>query len=178
MSALADFGFMLAPAAMCITRERVIALCNPTFADLFGYEADELQGESIVLLYPSTQEYSRIGARGYPQMTRGRTYRDERLMRRSDGLLIWCRVTGRAGDGNAPQRQAVWIFEPMQHPADATRALSPREREVVAHLAQGLSSKEIARELGISPRTVEMHRARLLRKLDVRTTAQLLARLA
>lgn len=178
MSDLADFGFMLAPTALCITRERVIALCNPAFAALFGYDAEELHGQSIVMLYPSAQEYSRIGARGYPQMTRGRTYRDERLMRRCDGSLIWCRVTGRAGDGDAPERQAVWIFEPLQHPADAARSLSPREREVVAHLAQGLSSKEIARELGISPRTVEMHRARLLRKLDVRTTAQLLARLA
>lgn len=55
--------------------------------------------------------------------------------------------------------------------------LSPREREVVTRLASGMTSKEMARELGLSPRTVEMHRARLLRKMGVRTTAQLLAEL-
>ena len=53
-----------------------------------------------------------------------------------------------------------------------------REREVVTQLAHGLTSKQIARELGLSPRTVEMHRARLLRKLGVRSTTQLLAHLA
>ncbi len=53
--------------------------------------------------------------------------------------------------------------------------LSPREREVMAQLATGQTAKEIARTLGLSPRTVEMHRARLLRKLGVRTTAQSLA---
>lgn len=55
--------------------------------------------------------------------------------------------------------------------------LSPREREVVTRLASAMTSKEMARELGLSPRTVEMHRARLLRKMGVRTTAQLLAEL-
>ena len=63
----------------------------------------------------------------------------------------------------------------MQAPA---ARLSPREREVVTQLAHGLTSKQIARELGLSPRTVEMHRARLLRKLGVRSTTQLLAHLA
>lgn len=178
MTRLATFGFMSAPAALCVTRERVIALCNPAFAHLFGYEALALHGQSMALLYPSPEEYKRIGARGYPQMTRGQTYRDERLMRQQSGELIWCRVSGHASDASAPARQAVWVFEPLQHPAGVAQALSPREREVVAHLAQGLSSKEIARQLGLSPRTVEMHRARLLHKLGVRSTAQLLARLA
>lgn len=175
MRALADLAFTQAPVALCVTRQRVITLCNPAFAELFAYPGEALQGQSIALLYPSAQEYKRIGARGYPQMTRGQPYRDERLMRRRDGSMIWCRVTGRACDASAPARQAVWVFEPVHHPASATQALSPREREVVAHLAQGLSSKEIARVLGLSPRTVEMHRARLLRKLGVRSTAQLLA---
>lgn len=175
MSQLAKLGFTLAPMALCITHQRVIALCNPAFATLFGYDIAELQGQSIAMLYPSAQEFSRIGERGYPQMTRGKPYRDERLMLRRDGTLIWCRVTGQASDPGAPARQAVWVFDPIHPTASVHQSLSPREREVVAHLAQGLSSKEIARMLGLSPRTVEMHRARLLRKLGVRTTAQLLA---
>lgn len=53
-------------------------------------------------------------------------------------------------------------------------ALSPRERQVLAAVAQGLTNKEIGAKLGISHRTVEVHRARLMRKLDVTSLAGLL----
>lgn len=43
-------------------------------------------------------------------------------------------------------------------------SLTPREREVVERLAAGCSSKEVARELALSPRTVEVHRARIMRR--------------
>ena len=49
--------------------------------------------------------------------------------------------------------------------------LSEREREVLGLLAAGLTSKEVARRLGLSPETVENHRARLLEKLGVTNTA-------
>ena len=52
-------------------------------------------------------------------------------------------------------------------------SLTPREREVAERLAQGLSNKETARELDISPRTVETHRAHILSKLDIRSVSQL-----
>ena len=50
--------------------------------------------------------------------------------------------------------------------------LSPRERDVLERLLSGASNKHIARELGLSPRTVEMHRARMLAKLNVATTVE------
>jgi FixJ family two-component response regulator len=52
-------------------------------------------------------------------------------------------------------------------------ALTPREREVLQHAARGLHAKEIAATLGISPRTVEVHKARLMEKLGVRNVAEL-----
>lgn len=71
-------------------------------------------------------------------------------------------------------------------PAEAARriaALSGREREVLALLAAGNSNKHIARALGISARTVEVHRARMLRHLGIAHLAgairlQVLAELA
>jgi DNA-binding CsgD family transcriptional regulator len=51
--------------------------------------------------------------------------------------------------------------------------LTEREREVLKHLANGKSSKEIATEIGISVRTVESHRARLTQKLSMHSIAEL-----
>jgi len=51
--------------------------------------------------------------------------------------------------------------------------LSPREREIVRCLAQGLSNKATASELGINVRTVETHRARVMLKLSLRSLAEL-----
>ena len=61
-------------------------------------------------------------------------------------------------------------------PASATQLalLSAREREVMALALQGLPSKQIARQLGLSHRTVEHHRSRLLEKLGVASMAELM----
>lgn len=52
--------------------------------------------------------------------------------------------------------------------------LTPRERDVLAGLAQGLPNKTIAYDLGISPRTVEVHRANVMTKLGVRSLSDAL----
>jgi two-component system response regulator FixJ len=54
------------------------------------------------------------------------------------------------------------------------QALTPRERDVLEGLAQGLPNKTIAFDLGISPRTVEIHRANLMTKLQVRSLSEAL----
>jgi RNA polymerase sigma factor (sigma-70 family) len=51
--------------------------------------------------------------------------------------------------------------------------LTSREREVLDHAARGLHAKEIAAALGISPRTVEVHKSRIMEKLEVRNMAEL-----
>lgn len=52
--------------------------------------------------------------------------------------------------------------------------LTPRERDVLQRISNGQSNKEAGRELGISPRTVEVHRARVMEKLGARNTADLM----
>jgi RNA polymerase sigma factor (sigma-70 family) len=57
--------------------------------------------------------------------------------------------------------------------AERLARLTPREREVLEHAARGLHAKEIAATLGISARTVEVHKTRLMAKLGVRNIAEL-----
>ncbi|RST32266.1 DNA-binding response regulator [Sphingomonas ginkgonis] len=52
------------------------------------------------------------------------------------------------------------------------KRLSPRERDVLKQLAAGESNKRIAANLGLSPRTVEMHRANMMDKLNVRSASE------
>ncbi len=56
---------------------------------------------------------------------------------------------------------------------DRYDTLSDREREIFQLVAEGRSNKEVAELLGISPATVETHRARILQKLDIHNTAEL-----
>lgn len=67
--------------------------------------------------------------------------------------------------------------EREERAADAVvtlHVLTPREREVLAGLANGLPNKTIAYDMGISPRTVEVHRANLMIKLEVRSLSDAL----
>ena len=57
--------------------------------------------------------------------------------------------------------------------AEKLATLTEREREVLEHAARGLHAKEIAAALGISPRTVEVHKTRIMEKLGVRNVAEL-----
>lgn len=83
----------------------------------------------------------------------------------------------RAGRGYFGPQAAKTLADQVQRPdrsmEDPYGALTPREREVFHLIVEGLTTKEIARRLGISAKTAENHRARVLDKLDVRNTAEL-----
>jgi DNA-binding CsgD family transcriptional regulator len=61
----------------------------------------------------------------------------------------------------------------LSKPFPRHELLTPRERVVLAQIVKGASSKDAARTLGISPRTVEFHRANILGKLGAKNTAEL-----
>lgn len=68
-------------------------------------------------------------------------------------------------------------FARMAREGSEVRAsLTPREHEVLVMISRGLTMRQVASRLGISPRTVETHVAKLYRKLDVRTRVQAVSR--
>jgi PAS domain-containing protein len=77
---------------------------NLALAAMFGYERGHLDGQSFAVLYPTMDEFLRTGDRIVPIMNAKGRYSDERIMRRGDGELFWCHVTGRAL--NRPSRSA------------------------------------------------------------------------
>ena len=75
------------------------------------------------------------------------------------------------GTGDAPGKRQPDRSAALQA-ADGILSLSRRERQVLDAVVEGRTNKMIARDLGISVRTVEAHRDRLLERLGVRTTAE------
>ncbi len=169
--------FQYAPVGMCVSQHRVIHACNDALAIMFGYTKDVLSGQSFAILYPSYAEFERTGARIVPIMNAKGYYSDERIMKRVNDQLFWCHVSGRALVPDDPHAAGIWTFEDLSEKRPVTAALTPREREIAALLVDGKTSKAIARQLGLSPRTVEMHRARLMRKFAATTASELIYRL-
>jgi two-component system response regulator FixJ len=105
-----------------------------------------------------------------------------------DGATILARVgkvmEARGATGDAAHNAAHHVAHnvglglhehavPVAGPATRRNRLTPREREVLAQIAAGATNKEAGRTLRISPRTIEVHRARIMEKLGARTAADL-----
>lgn len=175
---LREIAFENAPVGIVMTESRVIRYCNPAFAAMFGYDRDALLDQSFAILYPSMEEFVKIRDVGVEPLKRENRYSDERIMARKDGSLFWCRVRGHSlTRDDDPLRRAVWSFADLSY-ARPVHGLTMRERQVVMHLGEGRTSKEIARMLSISPRTVEAYRARLMKKFKAANVAELLSHLS
>ncbi len=170
-------AFDLAPVGLVLSRNRAIVDCNRHLCEMFGASRELLVGQSFQILYPSAAEYERTGARIAPILNARGHYADDRVMKRANGETFWCHVTGRALNRDAPHEAGIWTFEDLSSRRPVKAELTAREREVAAHLMDGLTSKQIGKVLAISHRTVEIYRARLMRKYKASTTADLVHKL-
>ncbi len=170
-------AFELAPVGLALSRNRTMVDCNRHLCDMFGASRELLVGQSFLVLYPSVAEFERIGTRMSPILNRQGTYADERIMKRASGETFWCHVTGRALVPTSPHEAGIWTFEDLSSRRSVKAELTAREREVAAHLMEGLTSKEIGKALTISHRTVEIYRARLMRKYKASNAGDLVHKL-
>ena len=176
---IADYrlSFEMAPVGLVISRNRIMVDCNRHVCEMFGASRELLMGQSFRVLYPSVDEYERLGKRMEPILNAKGRYADNRIMKRATGEVFWCHVSGRAINRDDPHASGIWSFEDLSEQRPVKAELTGREREVAARLLEGMTSKEIGRALDISHRTVEIYRARLMRKYSASTAGDLVQKL-
>ena len=175
-------AFDQAPVGLVLSRQRLIVDCNQAMLEMFRTTREVIVGRSFEVLYPSTAEFERTGQRILAQLDHRGSYADERVMKRVGevvrrGELFWCHVAGRALDPRQPHAAGIWSFEDLSSRRQLKLELTPREREIAALLIDGLTSKLIGKRLQISPRTVDVYRARLMKKYGAASTPELVNKL-
>ncbi|HUK21882.1 MAG TPA: response regulator transcription factor [Gemmatimonadales bacterium] len=124
-------------------------------------------GTAIILLSGITDtrfalQAVRAGVRGFVMK-----------MQRYEELLEAIRAVSRGGLYLTPTASKAMVEACVTEDAEGRKSLSPREREVVQLVAEGRSNKEIGEQLGISVKTAEFHRGRVMEKLQIHNTAGL-----
>ena len=115
---------------ICYTRNRIVLRCNRRFEEMFGFGSGELVNESIAGLYPTQADYEFTGRLGYSHLRLHQTYSDERRMRRRDGTLFWCQVSGQTLSPGEPENACIWIFQDISERKAAEEALQRANEEL------------------------------------------------
>ena len=177
----------LSPIATVLSNPRLpdnpIVAANAAFCALTGYEESEIVGRNCRFLAgPDTEpwltERIRQALRDLrPSLTEILNYRKDGTAFRNAVLIApLFGAEGRpawflGSQVEVDSGSAAPLALRQQRAARLAAALSPRQLEVLKEMASGLRNKQIAWRLGLSEKTVKMHRALLLDKLGVRTTA-------
>ena len=118
---------------IAFTRDRCFFLCNPKFAEMFGYGPDELIGMPGETMYPNRESYLALGQIATPILSAGRQLDIEWEVRRRDGSTFLCRLIAKAIDPANTQQGTVWIVEDItdrrRHADEVARLL--REQEAI-----------------------------------------------
>ncbi len=175
------------PIAAVVSNPRLpdnpIVECNDAFVTLSGYSRDEIIGHNCRFMAgaatePWLTEMLRNGIRRrQPVMVEILNYKKNGTPFRN--AVMVAPIFDAAGELEYFLGSQVEIAEDVARANDARREaahaliedLSVRQKEVLLHLAAGKLNKQIAYELGISERTVKMHRAAVFTALGVRTSA-------
>lgn len=156
-----------------------IIACNAAFTALTGYERDEIIGRNCRFLSgentePSLTEELRAGIREKrPVLVEILNYKKDGTPFRN--AVMVAPIFDAAGELEYFLGSQVEVDERRAQASEAARsrieALSRRQKQILQMMATGKLNKQIAYELGLSERTVKMHRSAVLRALGMRTSA-------
>ncbi len=174
-------AFQDAPVGQAIARNRIICDCNHAFAEIFRGRVEDLVGTTFESLYPTQAHFDDAGRRIAPILAKNRSFADDRVMRRLDGELFWVHVSGFTYTPEDPHRETIWAFTDLsvgrKVNSELRGSMTPRERDIAALLIEGRTGKDIGKTLGISFRTVDIYKTRLLRKYGVTNSPDLVKKL-
>lgn len=161
-----------------------IVECNDAFVALTGYSRDEIVGRNCRFLSgddtePWLTEKLRTGIRRrQPTMVEILNYKKDGTPFRN--AVMVAPIFDDSGELEYFLGSQVELAQDAAQASEAGRqlahakidALSQRQRQILIHMAEGKLNKQIAYELGLSERTIKMHRAALFKALGVRTSAE------
>ncbi|MDP2431042.1 MAG: CHASE domain-containing protein [Pseudomonadota bacterium] len=130
--ALAEQHALLDNAVVGIVhlRDRHFVWTNSKFEQMFGFEPDEVVGQSARLIYNSEQDADEVGGEGYATLARGEHYQTERLLRRKDGTAFWGYLSGKLLDPGDTKGGSIWILLDISAQHAAQNALLTRTEEL------------------------------------------------
>ncbi len=143
-----EYEAVLANASIGIafTRERKFFLCNPKFAEMFGWQPEELIGQPGELVYTSRESYEALGRIAVPLLSAGKQLDLDWEMRRKDGSTFIGRMIAKAISTGDPRQGTVWIVEDV---TEAKRARESLERAVAERTAELKAANErLGAEIG------------------------------
>lgn len=167
------------PAPIVVLSYRRMMEMNAAFEHLFGYSREELIEQSIIKIFPSLADYEKIGNDALQSLQQQKSlfYSDQRFMQHQNGEVFWTHTHGRTLTPEDPFKLMIWHFERKDKNQQFEQQLTKRESEITQFIVNGFTCKEIAKKLNLSHRTVEVHKANLMKKLGVRTKAELTSKI-
>ena len=178
MENYALLAFRHAPTPIVVLSYRRIKALNDAFANLFGYAHDELLNQSMQKLFPSVEDFEKIGKEALTGLglQTNRHYCDESFMRHKTGEIFLATTHGRTLTPDDPFKLAIWHFEKKPQVSSESQ-LTAREAQIAQYVVNGYTCKEIGKLLGLSPRTIEVHKANLMKKLGARSKGELASKI-
>jgi len=109
-------------------QDRNFVWVNEKLEEIFGYEKGEVIGLKTDIIYPDEESYKDLGKEAYPLLAAGKTYYKERLMKRKDGTLFWCELSGKAiRDENVIITGSIWVVQDISERKKWEKALVESE---------------------------------------------------
>ena len=126
--------FEAATFGIVFIKNRVIGRSNARFDELFGYDPGEQIGQPTKIFYIDDAQHASDGVALYEPLSRGEISHREQQLRRKDGSVFWCRISGSAIDHNDLARGTVWMMEDITASRRAAEQFQKSKAELQAIL--------------------------------------------